>query len=137
MPNHEIHIVVDKTARTLVLTHNGVDYALQSLAIFGGNAGKQELFVQMFGSSSDAAWSYAQAWRIAMSRDGGPSLRSFFKQCAAHICQILDPNAFKRESQADEILNKWESKDQTKWGGWDSEDVLNDKQVSEENRKWN
>jgi tRNA A37 N6-isopentenylltransferase MiaA len=138
MPHHEIVIVVDKTARSLVLKHNGKEYKLQSLALFGGDAKTQEIFVQMYGSSADAAWSFAQAWRIAMSEEGGPSLRSFFKQCAAHICKILNPDEYKRTVQAEELLNKWESTDQTKWGSWDTEDVLIDKQLSEEAKKrWN
>jgi len=67
----------------------------------------------------------------------GTALNSFYKQCAAHICQIIDPNAFKNEVSADGITNKWECQDQSKWFGWDSEDVLIDKQKAEEKKKWN
>lgn len=128
-------IEIDEEGRTITVRHGGQEYMLQSLALFGGDAKNQEVFIKMFGSSADAAWAYAQGYRIAHSDEGGPALNSFYKQCAAHICKIIDPNAFRNEVTAEEAVNKWECPDQTKWGGWDSEDVLADKEKSEAREK--
>jgi hypothetical protein len=130
-------VEIDEEGRTITVRHGGQEYLLQSLALFGGDAKSQEIFIKMFGASADAAWAYAQGYRIAHSEEGGPALKSFYKQCAAHVCKIIDPNAFKNEIEAEELLNKWECADQTKWAGWDTEDVLADKQLNEDKKKWN
>lgn len=139
MKKHTLTIVIDDEAKTINVTHeeDGEIHSvfLQSLALFGGDAKSQELFMKLFGSSADTAWSYAQGYRIAQSPAGGPALRSFYKQCAAHICQIIDPDTFRQEADAEAVANRWEEKDQTKWFGQDSEDVLADKQKSEARRK--
>lgn len=137
MSTHTLTIEIDEQTKQIRVVHNGESYLLQSLAIFGGDAKNQEVFIKMFGSSADAAWAYAQGYRIAHSAEGGPALNSFYKQCAAHICKIIDPNAFQNEITAEEAVNKWECPDQTKWAGWDTEDVLADKQKSEDKKKWN
>ena len=137
MSTHTLTIEIDEQTKQIRVVHNGESYLLQSLAIFGGDAKNQEVFIKMFGASADAAWAYAQGYRIAHSAEGGPALNSFYKQCAAHICKIIDPNAFQNEITAEEAVNKWECPDQTKWAGWDTEDVLADKQKSEEKKKWN
>ena len=135
---HSITIEIDEETKTLKITHNGQTFELQSLAIFGGDAQNQEIFIKLFGSSADAAWAYAQGFRIANSVEGGKALKNFYKQSAAHICQIIDPNAYENEITANEALNRWECDDQTRWFDMDSEDVLDDKQISENNKKrWN
>lgn len=132
---HTLIIEVDEETKQIRVSHEeggiGVDIFLQSLVLFGGDAKNQEVFIKMFGASADSAWAYAQGYRIAHSPEGGPALHSFYKQCAAHICQIVDPNAFQLEADA----NMWDCKDQTKWFGQDSEDVLRDKEISEARRK--
>lgn len=134
-------ITIDPESKTISLQHGeegavAQEVFLQSLALFGGDAKSQEVFIKMFGSSADAAWSYAQGYRIAHSAEGGPALNSFYKQCSAHICKIIDPKAFANEITAEEAVNRWENPDQTKWFGMDSEDVLADKQISEARKKW-
>ena len=139
MRQHKLTITIDEGAQTINVVHeeDGIEHSvwLQSLALFGGDAKGQEVFMKLFGASADSAWAYAQGYRIAHSPEGGPALLSFYKQCAAHICKIIDPNAFQLEENAEEVANRWEEKDQTKWFGQDSEDVLEDKQKSEARRK--
>ena len=134
---HSLTIEIDEETHTITVTQDGKVYHLQSLALFGGDAVHQEIFIKLFGSSADAAWSYAQGFRIAHADEGGKALENFYKQCSAHICMAIDPAAFHNEISADALVNRWESKDQSKWFGMDSEDVLIDKQISEDNKKWN
>ena len=134
---HSLTIEIDEETHSIKITHNNEVYHLQSLALFGGSAVDQEIFIKIFGSSSDAAWSYAQGFKIAHASEGGKALENFYKQCSAHICMAIDPTAFRNEVSADALINKWECDDQSKWFGMDSEDVLYDKQISEENKKWN
>lgn len=135
MKKHTLTIYIDDEEKTINVVHerDGLQHSVfvQSLAIFGGDAKNQEVFIKMLGASADAAWAYAQGFRISESAEAGPGMKSFYKQCSAHICQIIDPNAFQIEADA----NMWECADQTKWFGQDSEDVLADKQKSEARRK--
>jgi hypothetical protein len=139
MAKYTLAIEVDEEAKAVKITHTEAGqptqtYLLESLALFGGNAKTQELFIQMYGASADAAWAFAQGFRTAQGPEGGKGLKNFYKQSAAHICMAIDPDGFKNTVAADAIVNKWESTDQTKWGGWDTEDVLADKQISEARR---
>lgn len=135
MKKHTLVITIDDEAKTINVSHeeDGVQHSvfLQSLALFGGDAKSQELFMKLFGSSADTAWAYAQGFRISETPEGGPALRIFYKQCAAHICQIIDPDTFRAEATA----NMWEGTDQSKWFGQDTEDVLADKEKSEARKK--
>lgn len=132
-----ITIEVDQENNTVTIKSNGKEHIFESIALFAGDAKHKEVFIQMFGASADAAWTYAQGFIMAQE-DKRSSLCSFYKQCACHIAQAIDPMAFKNEVEADALLNKWECTDQTKWAGWDSEDVLIDKQKSEDKKKqWN
>ena len=145
MAIHNISIVIDDQTQTIHVytSEQGVEGSMQevlleSIAIFGGDARNKELFIKMFGASADAAWAFGQGFKIAHSPEGGKGLKNFYKQAAAHVCQIIDPNAFQREVTANEVMNMWEEKDQSKWFGQDTEDVLEDKQVSEgrAKKKW-
>ena len=106
-------------------------YLLEGIGVFGADATHNELFVQMYGASADVAWSFGQAWRQSRMEGAGKGIKNFFKQAVAHICMAIDPDAFRLEVGAEELLNKWECQDQSKWFGWDTEDVLADKQESE------
>ena len=120
-----------------VKTSDGEEIILQSLALFGGDAQANKAFIKMYGASADSAWSFAQGFKISRGEKAGKGIKNFFKQAVAHICHIIDPNQFRREVGGAEMVNKWESTDQTKWGGWDSEDVLIDKAKSEaKKKKW-
>ena len=133
----KITIEIDEEHNTITIFTDGKEYIFESVALFAGDAEHKEIFIKMFGASADAAWSYAQGFMLAQKQIGS-ALSNFYKQCAAHICQAIDPKAFKNEVSADSMLNKWESTDQTKWAGWDSEDVLIDKQIAENKKKnWN
>lgn len=137
MAKVNITIEIDDDNKTITIVADGKEYVLQSLVLFGGDAKNDKIFIKMFGASADAAWSYAQGFRIAQ-KQLDTALKSFYKQCAAHIAQIIDPDIFRNEVSADGITNKWESTDQAKWAGWDTEDVLVDKQISEAKKKdWN
>lgn len=109
-------------------------YLLEGVGVFGADATHNELFIQMHGASADTAWAFGQAYRRSRMQEAGRGLKNFFKQAVAHICMAIDPNAFRNEAGAEELLNKWECQDQTKWSGWDTEDVLADKQESERKR---
>jgi len=137
---HTLTIEIDEKTNEIRVVHGDKTYFLESLAIFGGNAKTKELFIKMFGSSADAAWAYGQGFRIAHSPEGGKALKNFYKQSAAHVCNIIDPNAFQNEIGGKEAVNMWENPDQRDWFAMDSEDVLRDKQLSEaerEKKKWN
>jgi hypothetical protein len=137
MAKIKIIIEVDDGNKTVIIEVDGKEYIFESVALFAGDAKNNKVFIKMFGASADAAWSYAQGFRLAQGQIG-TALKSFYKQCAAHIAQIIDPNAFRNEVSVDGITNKWECTDQTKWAGWDTEDVLIDKQISEAKKKeWN
>jgi hypothetical protein len=129
-----IIIEISEDERTIIVTNSdGEMFKLESLALFGGDARKQEFFIQMYGASADAAWSYGQGFRIAMAEGSEmTALKNFYKQSAAHCCMAIDPDTFRQEAGAEEIINKWTSDDQTKWALWDTEDVLEDKQKHED-----
>lgn len=116
-------------------------YLLEGVMVMGADARINELFLQMYGSSSDTAWAFGQTYRRSRTKEAGHALKNFFKQAVAHICMAIDPNAFRNEVGAEEVLNKWECQDQSKWFGWDTEDVLEDKQKSEQaakgKKQWN
>jgi hypothetical protein len=132
-----MEIDIDEENGVVTILSGGKEYIFESIALFAGDAQHKEMLIQMFGSSADAAWTYAQGFVMAQQKQGS-AMNNFYKQCAAHICQAIDPVAFKNEVQADELLNKWECQDQCKWAGWDTEDVLVDKQKSEDKKKvWN
>lgn len=139
MSKHTLTIEIDAEAKTIEVKHeeDGVinTVFLESLALFGGNAKTKEFFMKLFGASSDMAWAYGQGFRIAHSPEGGPGLINFYKQCAAHLCNAIDPLAFQNEIGAAEAMNMWEDPDQSRWFGQDSEDVLADKEKSEAKRK--
>jgi len=138
MAKHEIRIFVDEEAQTVRVEQDGKTIDLESIAVFGGDARSQEVFIKMFGASADAAWAFGQGFRISRSLDGGKGLKNFYRQSVAHCCQIVDPDAFRNEVGAEEIINRWESKRQEDWFAMDSEDVLDDKQISEGRKpKWN
>lgn len=132
----KIVLEIDEENKTITVMIDNKEYTFESIVLFAGDAKNKEVFIQMFGASADAAWSYAQGYIMAQENKGS-SLCNFYKQCACHIAQAIDPVAFKNEIEADALLNKWECQDQTKWAGWDTEDVLIDKQKSEDKKKWN
>jgi len=134
MATVKIIIEIDQDTKIVTIKCDGKEYIFESVALFAGDAVHKEIFIKMFGTSADAAWSYAQGYKMARGKPG-TAFNSFYKQCAAHICQIIDPNIFKNEVDAENLLNKWECTDQSKWFGWDSEDVLIDKQKSENKKK--
>jgi hypothetical protein len=135
MAKHKLVIEIDDEQHTVAVDHDGKQYLLESLALIGGNAVTKELFLQMFGASADAAWAYGQGFRLSRTPEAPEGLNNFYKQCAAHVCNIIDPAAFRNEVGAEEILNMWECTDQSKWFGQDSEDVLADKEKSEARKK--
>jgi hypothetical protein len=125
-------IEVDEASQTATITdEKGVVRFFESVALFAADALNNEVFIQMYGASADAAWAFGRGFAISRGPEGGKELRNFYKQSVAHVCQIIDPHAFQQTLDSGEAENKWESKDSSKWGRWDSEDVLEDKQKSE------
>lgn len=138
MAKHRLVIEVDEESQSIKVTHDGEEILLESVVIFGGDARSGQVFIKMYGASSDAAWSFGQGFRISRMRDAGKGIRNFFKQAVAHCARIVDPDCFRNEVGAEEILNRWEDPDQSRWFDQDSEDVLDDKQISEGRKpKWN
>lgn len=35
----------------------------------------------------------------------------FYKQCACHLVQMIAPESFRREVEAEEVLDRWEDED--------------------------
>lgn len=135
---HRIVIEVDEAAQTVKVTHDGEEVALESIICFGGDARSGQFFLKMYGASADAAWAFGQGFKVSRMLDAGRGIKNFFKQAVAHCCQIVDPNMFRNEVGAEEILNKWENPNQDDWFGMDSEDVLADKQIAEGRKpRWN
>jgi len=135
---HRTVIEVDEVAQTVKVEHDGQEIRLESVICFGGDARSGQMFLKMYGASSDAAWAFGQGFKISRMRDAGKGIKNFFKQAVAHCCQIVDPNAFRNEVGADQVLNRWENPRQEDWFAQDSEDVLDDKQLSEGRKpKWN
>lgn len=133
----KLEIEIDEESNMVkVTTSEGETYYLKSLNCFGGDAERKEVFIRQYGSSADSAWAYAEGFKQAESASGTKSAKNFYKQCAAHICQALDPDAFRQMIEASNLENKWDCEDQRKWAGWDSEDVLADKQISEARKKF-
>jgi hypothetical protein len=120
-----------------IKTSSGYKTEVSGVALFSGSAEKQNVFNSLHGSSSDCAWAFGEAFKTSrnMKDDVGAAkaMQNFFKQGAAHVCQAIDPNAFRNELQA----NKWLDPDQENWGSQDSEDVLIDKSLAEKDKKWN
>jgi hypothetical protein len=138
MAKRRMVIEVDEEAQSVKVTSDEGELNLESIVLFGGDARNQEFFVRMYGASSDAAWAFGQGFKLSRMRDAGRGIKNFFKQAAAHCCQIIDPDAFKQEASANEILNRWEDPNQERWFAQDSEDVLEDKQVAEGRKpRWN
>ena len=93
MSKNIITIEVDSDTKVIIIKCDGKEYVFESVALFAGDAEHKEIFIKMFGASADAAWAYAQGYRMAQDKPG-TAFNSFYKQCAAHICQMIDPNAF-------------------------------------------
>lgn len=114
MGKNIIIIEVDSDTKIITIKCDGKEYIFESVALFAGDAKHKEIFIKMFGASADAAWSYAQGYLMAQDKPG-TAFSSFYKQCAAHICQIIDPGVFKNEVVADDILNNWGSESKKNW----------------------
>jgi hypothetical protein len=133
---HKIIIEVDENSQTALITEYdgetpGPTRFYESVAVFAGDARNQDLFVKMYGAGADAAWALGETFRASREEGASKGVKNFFKQLVARICIILDPDAFRQEANALEVINKWEDQDQSRWFGQDSEDVLDDKQQSE------
>jgi hypothetical protein len=123
-------VEIDDAAQTVKVTDTEEgkppqNYLLVGVAIMGADARNNELFIQMYGSSSDMAWAFGQAYRRSRTQEAGQALKNFFKQAVAHICMAIDPNAFKNEVGAGELLNKWEYQDQSKGSEWEGKKKWN------------
>ena len=129
-PNEIITIQVDYEKEVItIITSSGIETTVEGVAIFGGDAVNQKVFNFLHGSSSDCAWAFREAFKVAHGTgldDRKHAMKNFFKQSAAGICNDIDPDAFKNEAG-----NMWLDEDQRNWGKQDSEDVLNDKQIAE------
>ena len=136
-PTQIITIQVDYEKEVItIITSCGIETTLEGVAIFGGDAVKGKVFNFLHGSSSDCAWAFREAFKVSHGKkdaDRMGAMKNFFKQSAAHICNDIDPDAFKNEAG-----NMWLDEEQRNWGIQDSEDVLNDKQIAEgkAKKKW-
>jgi hypothetical protein len=112
-----ITIEVDPDAQEIVVRDEaGKEHPVKSITVFGGDAGSGIVYLFGWGASADAAWAYKEGFLYA-EESGDASYRSFFKQCACHIAQAIDPGAFRRKVEAEELLGRWESEDRGK-GKW-------------------
>jgi hypothetical protein len=112
-----ITIEVDPDAQVIVVRDEaGKEHPVKSVTVFGGDAENGVVYLFGWGASADAAWAYKEGFLYA-EECGDASYRSFFKQCACHIAQAVDPDAFRRKIEAGEVLTRWESEDRDK-GKW-------------------
>lgn len=95
---------------------DGNEKTVKSVMLFGGNAEKGIFYLFGWGASADAAWAYKQGFLHAFRSDD-PSYRSFYKQCACHLAQALCPDAFRQQSDPDEVLDRWgwEDRGEGRW----------------------
>jgi hypothetical protein len=112
-----ITIEVDPDAQEIVVRDEaGKEHPVKSITVFGGDAENGAVYLFGWGASADAAWAYKEGFLYA-EESGDASYRSFFKQCACHIAQAINPEAFRRKVEAGELLVRWEGEDQGK-GKW-------------------
>ncbi|GAB4362558.1 MAG: hypothetical protein Kow00128_02370 [Deltaproteobacteria bacterium] len=103
-----ITITVDPEAKEISVRDDaGNERSLRSIMLFGGDAEQGRFYCFGWGSSADAAWAYKEGLRHAME-NGDRYYRSFYKQCACQIVQAFDPDAFRREADPWELLDRWE-----------------------------
>ena len=112
-----ITIEVDPDTQEIVVRdETGREHPVKSITVFGGDAGSGAVYLFGWGASADAAWAYKEGFLYA-EECGDASYRSFFKQCACHIAQAVNPEAFRRKVEVEELLERWESEDEgfRKW----------------------
>ncbi len=112
-----ITIEVDQDAQEIVVRDEaGNEHPVKSITVFGGDAGSGILYLFGWGASADAAWAYKEGFLYAQECGDTP-YRNFFKQCACHIAQAIDRDAFRRKVEAEELQDRWESEetDFRKW----------------------
>ena len=112
-----ITIEVDPDAQEIVVRDEaGNEHPVKSITVFGGDAENGVLYLFGWGASADAAWAYKEGFLYA-EESGDTSYRSFFKQCACHIAQAIDPEAFRQKVEAGELVVRWEgeNRDKGKW----------------------
>lgn len=112
-----ITIEVDPEAKEITVRDDaGNVRPVKSIVVFGGDAEQGVLYLFGWGSAADAAWAYKEGFLHA-NECGDASFQNFYKQCACHIVQCLCPRAFRREVEAEDVLERWEGEDQEK-GSW-------------------
>lgn len=112
-----ITIDVDPEAGEITVRDDaGNTRTLRSIMLFGGDAARKTFYVFGQGASADAAWAYKQGFVHAF-RTGDAAWRSFYKQCACHIAQAIAPGIFRREIEAEDLLERWEDEDRGQ-GTW-------------------
>src|SRR3972149_157571 len=112
-----ITIEVNQDAREIVVKDEaGNEHPGKSLTGLGGDPENGVLYLFGWGASADAAWAYREGFLYA-EESGDPPYRNFFKQCACHIVQAIDPEAFRQKVEAGELLVRWEGGDRGK-GEW-------------------
>lgn len=112
-----ITVEVDPDTREITIRDDdGNERTIRSVILLGGDAERGAFYLFGWGSSADAAWAYKQGFLHAF-RDGDPSYRNFYKQCACHLVQCLCPDVFRRETEPEEILDRWGWEDRGE-GSW-------------------
>lgn len=101
--------------------------------LVAGDGEAKVYYLLTFGSSADLGWAIAQSFN-----DGWKT--PFIQRLFGHLTQWI--NKFMTNvgegyplAELGSVANRWEEEDQTKWFGMDSEDVLVDKQKSEDRKK--
>lgn len=106
-----ITVEIDPEGREITIRDgDGNEKTVKSVILLGGDAEAGAFYLFGWGSAADAAWAYKQGYLHA-HRSGDPSYRSFYKQCACHLAQCLCPDAFRREADPEEVLDRWEGED--------------------------
>lgn len=112
-----IKIEVDPDAGEITIRDDaGNERPVKSVVVFGGDAERGILYLFGWGASADAAWAYREGFLHANECDDS-HLKNFYRQCACHLAQCLCPDAFRREADAGDLLERWESEDREQ-GTW-------------------
>lgn len=112
-----ITVEVDPDAGEITIRDDaGNERTVKSVVVFGGDAEQGILYLFGWGASADAAWAYKEGFLHANECDD-PHMKNFYKQCACHLAQCLCPNAFRREADAEGLLERWEGEDREQ-GTW-------------------
>jgi hypothetical protein len=120
------------THKIIIRDSSGVEKELNSCLVSGGCPEGGDVFLFGWGHPRDVAASLAEG----LSRSQGYEEREWwlsFIECLGKEMAVRTISSGEKLTL--EKINKWTDPDQSRWAGYDSEDVLIDKKKSEDRKK--